>query len=360
MVMQTVKLIHDQVSCIFCLQKLCYNEVYFSRGDKLKKFLILILLLALAFIFPFKFLTLPDEWTLEAKDSAREFIKKQTDKKQIEVKSVDIGNIKLNMTNEEVDRLLGKPVRTLNNQFNDKWSLYHQSYKHFVMIGYLDDKVAALYSNDPNYIGNISVEELKKDKGEPLTVEEGKNYRAHLSEENILNYEDADVRSTYYYDQHDKRIDALMIVSERYFNQKKHYYAASTETLARSYEQVDYELINASRVKRGLPVLQYHDKISKTALQHSQNMADNHFFDHTNPQGETPFDRMTSDGNQYKRAGENLAAGQVSPIEAHHGLMNSEGHRANILMTSYKSVGIGVAFNEKQVPYYTENYITEK
>jgi uncharacterized protein YkwD len=85
-------------------------------------------------------------------------------------------------------------------------------------------------------------------------------------------------------------------------------------------------------------------------------MAVNNYFDHTNLQGESPFDRIKEDGIQYTLAGENLAYGQFSSIFAHEGLMNSLGHRKNIIKSGFEYLGVGVAFNEEAQPYYTQNY----
>ena len=68
---------------------------------------------------------------------------------------------------------------------------------------------------------------------------------------------------------------------------------------------------------------------------------------------------MTEDGISYRMAGENLAMGQLSSIFAHEGLMNSIGHRKNILQTDFESLGVGVAFNTESRPYYTENFLTK-
>ena len=86
-------------------------------------------------------------------------------------------------------------------------------------------------------------------------------------------------------------------------------------------------------------------------------MADNDYFSHENKQGKSPFDRMKDDGVSFRGAGENLAYGQSSSIFAHEGLMNSEGHRENILLDTYSHLGTGVSFNEKLQPYYTENFL---
>ncbi len=88
-------------------------------------------------------------------------------------------------------------------------------------------------------------------------------------------------------------------------------------------------------------------------------MADNNYFSHTNLNGQSPFDRMTEDNITYQMAGENLATGQISSIFAHEGLMNSLGHRENILKSEFEEIGIGVAFSRDSRPYYTENFLTK-
>ena len=100
-------------------------------------------------------------------------------------------------------------------------------------------------------------------------------------------------------------------------------------------------------------------RISETARKHSVDMAINDYFSHENLQGLSPFDRMKEDDIKFRRAGENLAYGQSSSIFAHEGLMNSKGHRDNILIKDYSHLGIGVAFNEKSQPYYTENFFLQ-
>jgi uncharacterized protein YkwD len=68
---------------------------------------------------------------------------------------------------------------------------------------------------------------------------------------------------------------------------------------------------------------------------------------------------MEQDNIRFITAGENLAYGQFSSIFAHEGLMNSLGHRENILQENYKYLGIGVAFNNESEPYYTENFYSD-
>jgi uncharacterized protein YkwD len=65
------------------------------------------------------------------------------------------------------------------------------------------------------------------------------------------------------------------------------------------------------------------------------------YFSHYTPEGLSPFDRMTQAGIAYTSAGENLAFSPNVQL-AMQGLMQSPGHRANILSKDYGKVGIGV------------------
>src|SRR5699024_12228477 len=94
--------------------------------------------------------------------------------------------------------------------------------------------------------------------------------------------------------------------------------------------------------------------LSKTAEKHSLDMAENQYFSHTNLNGKTISERMEEDNINFLSAGENLAFGQFSSIFAHQGLMNSLGHRKNILQKNYNKLGIGIAFDENSQPYFTE------
>ena len=96
--------------------------------------------------------------------------------------------------------------------------------------------------------------------------------------------------------------------------------------------------------------------MSNTARNHSEDMVKQNYFDHNNLDGESPFDRLKDDDIDFNAAAENLAYGQQNSIFAHEGLMNSLGHRKNILNTNFSTLGVGVDFNDKRQPYWTENY----
>ena len=77
------------------------------------------------------------------------------------------------------------------------------------------------------------------------------------------------------------------------------------------------------------------------ARQHSEEMFRLKYFGHQSPVSGSPFDRLAAAKISYSRAGENLAYAQSVAV-AHRGLMDSEGHRENILRPEFTRVGIGV------------------
>ncbi len=108
-----------------------------------------------------------------------------------------------------------------------------------------------------------------------------------------------------------------------------------------AYEAEMLQLINEERRKHGLKELQADREMLQVARAHSQDMFAKGYFAHDNPEGKDPFDRMRAANIQFAAAGENLALAQTVEI-AHVNLMNSPGHRANILNPSFGRVGIGI------------------
>jgi uncharacterized protein YkwD len=109
-------------------------------------------------------------------------------------------------------------------------------------------------------------------------------------------------------------------------------------------------LLNAERARRHLRPLRLNSELSAAARGHSRAMVDKGFFSHTSPDGTTFVDRIRRsgylDGARAWNIGENIAygSGRLSTPRAIAGAwMRSPGHRANILSSSYRSIGIGIA-----------------
>ena len=111
-------------------------------------------------------------------------------------------------------------------------------------------------------------------------------------------------------------------------------------------EQEVLRLVNQARANAGLAKLTADSNITKVARVKAQDMVNNNYFSHNSPTYGTPFEMMKSFGITYKSAGENIAA--HSTVEAaFNAWMNSSGHRANILNSSFNYTGIGVVSSPK-------------
>jgi len=276
-----------------------------------------------------------------------------------------IFNIELGDSRDDIIENLGNPLRSTLNEYGTTWNTYHDDYHNFFMVMYGDDhKVAGLYTNQ-NLIASKNGIKLGTPKqtvrnllGEPLTtIQKGLVlYKLSDKEDYDVFLRDNDY-ITIFYDKHQgDTVTAVQLISKNLENKKLTIYPKASSQLKEGFEYQLFDLTNAARVQHQLPVLTWDQHVQSTARKHSTDMAVNHYFDHTNLKGQSPFDRMAADHIVFHLAGENLAYGQFSSIFAHEGLMNSLGHRENILRQGYTYLGVGVAFNNESQPYYTENF----
>jgi uncharacterized YkwD family protein len=115
-------------------------------------------------------------------------------------------------------------------------------------------------------------------------------------------------------------------------------------------------LVNEERKAAGLQPLKLNLELTEVARLKSQDMIDNNYFAHDSPTYGSPFEMMRQFGISYRTAGENLAM-HPSVHSAHQGLMNSPGHRANILNPSFTEIGIGIRRKGNGQYYITQMFI---
>lgn len=101
-------------------------------------------------------------------------------------------------------------------------------------------------------------------------------------------------------------------------------------------------LVNEHRVSIGLAPLAWDARVAEVAQAHSQDMVDRRFFSHTNPDGESPFNRLAEARITYTWAGENIAYGYPTASSVLAAWLNSPGHRANIENPNYSHHGVGL------------------
>ncbi len=115
-------------------------------------------------------------------------------------------------------------------------------------------------------------------------------------------------------------------------------------TTTAAAEQTIWKLLNADRARAGLPALAWDDKLAAVGRAHSADMQAHGFFGHVSPTTGTAADRTRRAGIDAMLILENVARA-FTPGEAERGLMNSPGHRANILNRDATRVGVGVVFD---------------
>lgn len=117
-------------------------------------------------------------------------------------------------------------------------------------------------------------------------------------------------------------------------------------------------LTNTERRSAGCGPLSIDSTLTSVAQAHSADMARRQFFDHVNPDGASPFDRISAAGYRYRMAAENIAAGYRTPQQVVDGWMNSSGHRKNILNCGLTEIGVGYLTGGSYGTYWTQNFGT--
>ena len=139
----------------------------------------------------------------------------------------------------------------------------------------------------------------------------------------------------------EKRIDLGFTVSDLSINKK--------------LENDMLELINKERALAGRKALITDEKAMETARKHGIDMFNNGYFSHIDLEKKGPSDRMKEGGVEFNFSGENLALSKDLP-SAHQGLMNSPGHKKNILHPFFHRVGIGVIDGGEYGMIFVQNF----
>jgi uncharacterized protein YkwD len=276
-----------------------------------------------------------------------------------------VHNIQIGDKMDRVTQELGKAKRITTNEYGSEWHTFHTDFQNFLMVSFDDaSRVNGLFTNNDLIASSFDVK-LNSQKsvvqealGKPVKQIQKGNINYILNDDGEMDtFLIENVYVTVFYDVHENdTVTAIQIISDSLEKQKPALYGDTSEDLRNGFEFQLFDLTNAARVHHKVPPVRWESAIRDTAYKHSLDMADQNYFSHTNLDGQSPFDRMTMDNINYSVAGENLAYGQSSSIFAHEGLMNSIGHRKNLLKRDFTLLGVGVAFNEENQPYYTENF----
>ena len=274
--------------------------------------------------------------------------------------------VSVGMSYDDVLSAFGDPVDTLPSEYGFIWNIFHDDFKNYIQIGVQNNKVVGIYTNSPRFsFRGICVGTAAADVN--LTFEEPIDFITKGNTKYIMNGLNEDKTNmelfrignmyvTFFYDVFkNNSVTSVNIIEYDTEQSYDRLYAAQSPELAESFEKQNFYVTNAVRVREGLSPFSFHRGMAKVALLHSQEMAENNYFNHNDLSGGTVADRAHDGGINFKMVGENIAMGAQNTLYMHELLMNSEGHRKNIL-ADFHAVGIGVAFSQDDVPYLTQNF----
>ncbi|MGG1660602.1 CAP-associated domain-containing protein [Brevibacillus sp. NRS-1366] len=299
---------------------------------------------------------------------------------QAATSAISVYGIHLGMSTAQVEQILGKPVRKDPSHTGVEWWIYNKDLNNYIQVGIQNAKVVTLFTNGAKLnlkgvtIGTTTTA-LQNAWGAPKstlaitpTLNISNNTMSHPTY--MLNNQTV----TFSIDQlGGNKVAGVRISTPEHFATiamglmypitytrlpaQPQLTDAQIKQAALAYEKESFDLLNVARTRAKLPILSWDEKVATVARSHSNDMAQNNYFNHTSPTTGSPFNRLQHAGILFGYAGENIAYGQLDGIEVHIGWMNSAGHRQNLLNDKFKQLGVGVVFKEGR-PYYTQNFVT--
>lgn len=279
--------------------------------------------------------------------------------------SLDDKTISIGDDEASVISKLGEPARKDLSEYKFYWYIYNTDYSRYIQVGIKDKRVVALYSNSSSLKAidgiklGIQKSEINAHFGTPLTyiLKGDTQYMINSNNEYDI-YLLKKAYMTVFYDLHDNnQVTAVLEIDKDQEQAKDGFYGYFDEDVRLGYEREIFDLANAIRTRFNLGPYKWDDTAANTVRAHCTDMIKRNFFDHINPDGKSPFDRMEDNGIKYSMAAENIACGQTNAIFAHEGWMNSSGHRKNIL-GNCEYLGAGVEFGGSYRVYYGQNFYT--
>lgn len=289
-------------------------------------------------------------------------------------------NLQLGMSAEQVEQTLGQPVRKDPSHIGVEWWVYNKDLNNYIQAGMQNGKVVTLFTNgaklnlDGITVGSTT-KALQNSWGTPqstLTIipslriqKNTLDHPTYLRNNQLFTFsidklggnKIAGVRISTPEHFSKIAIGLMYPISYTKLPELPKLNDAQQKQVALAYEKVNLDLLNVSRLRAKLPAVSWDGQVAAVARAHSNEMAQQNFFNHTSPSTGSPFDRLKQAGIRYSFAGENIAYGQLDGIEAHMSWMNSAGHRQNLLHPSFKQLGVGVVLKDGR-PYYTQNFVT--
>jgi len=266
------------------------------------------------------------------------------EKRQIEIGTskklgVSIGeiNVRLGDSLNSVVQKLGNPDRIDDKVTNLKWYVYNNDYSKFIMVGFLNDKVASIYTSHTEFVVDDTIKYGEFEENLPSS----QNFKYYIDEFG------------------GKILYGIMIQEDPSIGLWKK--EAAKKDILPIYEFQEFDCLNAFRVNSGLGALKLDEIALKTAREHSKDMAENDYLEHTGLDGRAHYNRYWDNNGKNQPFAENIAGGDNNGLDQFKGFLNSYGHRMNMINPDADYVGIGVYYYEESTyKYYGTQAITRK
>lgn len=286
----------------------------------------------------------------------------------------------IGMSEEELVKQVGESERKDLSAYQYTWWVYPNLDDQYMQFGMMDGEVATIFASGSELSTSIlntgkTYDEINQvlNFEEEVTYQEGvSTYKFQLSEDDLnmrpLVKVSDNIFAQFYFDTFTNRLSSLRILTGEVLLKHRPYHLeyrghlAEQPTLSeeqwqgveKGMEQQIFDMTNIIRDQHGLSQLEWEESVSDVAFLHSQDMEENDYFSHENPDGDGLKERLSNHDVYYLAAGENIAAMYPDAAAAMEGWMNSESHREALLSEHYTHLGVGV-----YRLYYTQNFLQQ-
>lgn len=248
------------------------------------------------------------------------------------------GKVKLGMTKSELLNSFGEPSLILDSDFNCPVFIYNDDYTSLVFVYVKNEVVIGYYTNAAKF----------ETCGIKNTFTNDEIYNITLA---LSGCKTSDYMNRMWYDYNDEIISILvMLPSIDPDELTTSYLPTANSRIIRNMESIYFELVNGFRGRNGIEPLSFDSEMSVVARNHSEDMTNRGYFDHTTPEGITIKDRLDNAGISYIRAGEiitiDICLSTVSNIVT---FMRSIGHRDLLLNPGFSNGGVGVSIGDIEI-----------
>jgi len=263
-----------------------------------------------------------------------------------EVLGVRGTSISLNEGIDLVISKLGSPNRIIDTENDFDYYIYNNDYSRLLFVAVKDGFVVGYYTDsiDLNFKGirsGAGIHKVEKALGTTFSMAEVLTQTNDYYTVKILM---------------DKLVTQTVTGIYLFANSIKQ--EDFSDSVMRDIELIVYDLTNSVRVRNNESILSWSSSAALSARKHSLNMSMNDFFDHLDPEGRSPGDRLKAEGISYRYSGENIIGGYGSAILSNHGWFNSSCHRKNMLNSNFRYLGVGFTYDPESTynTYITQNF----